>query len=185
MRIPGGGNEMALVIICDSCGEKNSASEIFCSKCNHSLAGIKPTRENPAPVEVQDEKNGPLKLPDGSVEQKRTFDSSDTLFEESQNIFLVFSVNGNQISVQPGDVLGREGAGRLEFANFPTVSRKHAKIIAGGGHYAILDLQSKNGTWVNGKKIEGKPHPLKPGDILSLSRSCELMVKEKKEGKRE
>ena len=175
---------MALVIICDSCGEKNSASEIFCSKCNHSLAGIKPTRENPAPVEEQNEKNGPLKLPDGSVEKKRTFDSSDTLFEESQNIFLVFSLNGNQISVQPGDVLGREGAGRLEFANFPTVSRKHAKIISEGGHYAILDLQSKNGTWVNGKKIEEKPHPLKPGDILSLSRSCELTIKEKKGGER-
>jgi diguanylate cyclase (GGDEF)-like protein len=38
--------------------------------------------------------------------------------------------------------------------NEPSVSRNHAKIYKDSDHYFIEDLQSRNGTWVNGTAIE-------------------------------
>ena len=39
--------------------------------------------------------------------------------------------------------------------NSNMVSRKHAKIVKKGDQFIVEDLQSGNGTFVNGKKIEG------------------------------
>jgi pSer/pThr/pTyr-binding forkhead associated (FHA) protein len=36
----------------------------------------------------------------------------------------------------------------------PSVSRKHAKIYRDNDQYYIEDLQSRNGTWINGNVIE-------------------------------
>jgi hypothetical protein len=35
------------------------------------------------------------------------------------------------------------------------ISREHIKILRHDGHYFVEDLASRNGTWVNGKKLEG------------------------------
>src|SRR5882757_2125288 len=34
------------------------------------------------------------------------------------------------------------------------VSRTHAELRVEGGRYVVVDLQSQNGTWVNGKRVE-------------------------------
>ena len=47
------------------------------------------------------------------------------------------------------------------------VSRRHARVFDEGGGYAIEDLGSGNGTFVNGQKIEG-PTQLKPQDRIKL-----------------
>jgi DNA-binding winged helix-turn-helix (wHTH) protein len=48
-----------------------------------------------------------------------------------------------------------------------TVSRRHARIIVGRGAATIEDLDSTNGTFVNGKRIS-TPTRLTPGDEFSL-----------------
>ena len=48
----------------------------------------------------------------------------------------------------------------------PTVSSYHAKIFTYLNASYIEDLQSSNGTFINGKRIE--KHTLKPGDVLKL-----------------
>ncbi|MCU0466289.1 MAG: FHA domain-containing protein [Anaerolineae bacterium] len=35
------------------------------------------------------------------------------------------------------------------------ISREHIKILREDGQYVVQDLSSRNGTWVNGKKLEG------------------------------
>ena len=47
------------------------------------------------------------------------------------------------------------------------VSRRHARVFVEGGGYAIEDLGSGNGTFVNGQKIVG-PTQLKPQDRIKL-----------------
>ena len=49
----------------------------------------------------------------------------------------------------------------------PTVSRKHALIRRRLGQYAVTDLDSTNGTYVNGRRIE-RSATIKPGDKLTL-----------------
>jgi uncharacterized protein YkwD len=49
----------------------------------------------------------------------------------------------------------------------PTVSRRHALIRHKLGGYTISDLQSTNGTFVNGKRIKS-PLPIRPGDEIRL-----------------
>jgi DNA-binding winged helix-turn-helix (wHTH) protein len=48
-----------------------------------------------------------------------------------------------------------------------TVSRCHARIMLAGGQAVLEDLQSKNGTFVNGARIE-QPTPLADGDRIQL-----------------
>lgn len=49
------------------------------------------------------------------------------------------------------------------------VSRRHAALIPGGEALFLVDLNSTNGTWVNGTYLPpGQRHPLKPGDRIEL-----------------
>ncbi|HVN46551.1 MAG TPA: FHA domain-containing protein [Steroidobacteraceae bacterium] len=48
-----------------------------------------------------------------------------------------------------------------------TVSRRHARITVAGGAVTIEDLESTNGTYVNGKRISA-PTRLAPGDEIAL-----------------
>ncbi|MBI5545060.1 MAG: FHA domain-containing protein, partial [Deltaproteobacteria bacterium] len=47
------------------------------------------------------------------------------------------------------------------------VSRRHAKIEVRASGAAVEDLGSRNGTEINGKRIEG-PQPIRAGDILGI-----------------
>jgi pSer/pThr/pTyr-binding forkhead associated (FHA) protein len=49
------------------------------------------------------------------------------------------------------------------------VSRKHCQLFEQNGRLLVIDLGSSNGTFVNGKKIEGT-QVLKPGDVLGLGK---------------
>jgi serine phosphatase RsbU (regulator of sigma subunit) len=51
-----------------------------------------------------------------------------------------------------------------------SVSRQHAQIVTENGQYFVEDLHSRNGTFVNGRIIQGR-HPLADGDRLKI---CDL-----------
>ena len=48
------------------------------------------------------------------------------------------------------------------------VSKQHARLTLKGDHAVVVDLNSTNGTWVNGRKISS-PHPLKQGDKIYIA----------------
>ena len=169
---------MAMIKICESCGTKNAPTELLCTRCLSALSGIKPVSseetENSMSDDVSKEKFEASEV--SEIHDGR--DSSDTLFEQSRTMILVFSKTGRSLSVRSGDILGREGVGKREFADYLTVSRKHAKISCDGERWMIEDLESKNGTWINGKSLKkGSPLLIRSGDVLFLSKSCELSVK--------
>lgn len=169
---------MAMVKICKSCGTENAPSELMCTGCLSALSGIKPVSseeiENSMSNDVSKENFEASEV--SEIHGDR--DSSDTLFEQSRTMILVFSKTGRSLSVRSGDILGREGVGKREFVDYLTVSRKHAKISCDGERWMIEDLESKNGTWVNGKSLKkGSPLLIRSGDVLFLSKLCELSVK--------
>jgi len=74
---------------------------------------------------------------------------------------------GTEMNVDGQLVVGREGD--LCIAD-PEISRRHAVIRVVDGSLVLDDLQSLNGTWVNGKRIEF-PTLLAPGDVIALGKS--------------
>jgi len=66
---------------------------------------------------------------------------------------------------------GTTAVGRVEDNAFqiaePSVSSHHGEIIVSGGSIVVRDLNSTNGTFINGQQITGEA-PLKPGQILRL-----------------
>jgi DNA-binding winged helix-turn-helix (wHTH) protein len=58
-------------------------------------------------------------------------------------------------------VLGRS-RGATGFIESPSVSRRHARVVVTDGQATIEDLDSKNGTFVNDRRISG-PTPLAEG----------------------
>ncbi len=50
--------------------------------------------------------------------------------------------------------------------NDPSVSRLHAMIFYDEGGAGVLDLVSRNGTYVNGQEVESRP--LKEGDLIEI-----------------
>jgi pSer/pThr/pTyr-binding forkhead associated (FHA) protein len=48
-------------------------------------------------------------------------------------------------------------------------SRQHAAVMFDKGNVSIEDLNSLNGTWVNGVRIHaGQPKAIKPGDVVQV-----------------
>ncbi len=63
-------------------------------------------------------------------------------------------------------VIGRHPECQLQI-NSNMVSRKHARVVKEGSRYLLEDLNSGNGTFLNGKKLEG-PAEIKHDDRIKL-----------------
>ncbi len=66
-------------------------------------------------------------------------------------------------------ILGRGATCELAFPEDNGLSRQHLTIEPEGEDWVVRDLGSKNGTFLNGEKLEGK-HYLKFGDRVTASR---------------
>ncbi|MEJ2143149.1 MAG: FHA domain-containing protein [Gammaproteobacteria bacterium] len=64
-----------------------------------------------------------------------------------------------------GISIGRSGENDI-FLNDETISARHAKIYTYYNTSYIEDLDSTNGTYINGKKIQ--KHLIKPGDVVQI-----------------
>jgi DNA-binding CsgD family transcriptional regulator len=63
--------------------------------------------------------------------------------------------------------LGADAANDLVLAADPTLSRLHAALERYGAGWCVRDLDSRNGTFVNGQRV-WREHPLHPGDELRV-----------------
>jgi pSer/pThr/pTyr-binding forkhead associated (FHA) protein len=82
----------------------------------------------------------------------------------------VATINGKPL------VIGRANDNDLILKNMPSVSRRHAEIYQLAGLVYIEDLNSTNGTYVNGQRISG-PVALKNGDRILLGGfTCEYVT---------
>jgi hypothetical protein len=66
----------------------------------------------------------------------------------------------------PGPWIVGRGAGSRLVLDHETVSRRHAQVRRTEDGWEILDLDSTNGTWVNGWRVERAT--LRPGDVVHL-----------------
>ena len=76
-------------------------------------------------------------------------------------------LSGQSFSISDGMTIGRSDSNLLTVSD-QTVSGKHAKIVVKGEAFSIVDLNSTNGTMVNGQKISEMP--IKTGDKVQIGK---------------
>ncbi len=64
-------------------------------------------------------------------------------------------------------VIGRHEPGEGALGEDPELSRKHARVFLVSGRLAVEDLESTNGTFVNGRRVV-YPTVIKPGDSIEV-----------------
>ena len=80
----------------------------------------------------------------------------------------VLIVNGLTFPLKEGrNVIGRDPEAQLRLDS-QAVSRKHASITITGDDAVLHDLGSRNGTHLNGEKLEAA-RPLRPGDEIRIA----------------
>lgn len=70
-------------------------------------------------------------------------------------------------------VIGRGGECGLVLPE-RQVSREHIRIFRAGDGYYMEDLDSKNGTWVNGKQVKAETVPLRDGDEIQIALAVKI-----------
>jgi len=79
--------------------------------------------------------------------------------------------NGARVRVDKGvTIVGRHPTGDV-IVDDPTVSRRHAEIVRTPDGWAVKDLVSKNGTFVNQRNIRDRLQRLEDGDEIRLGTS--------------
>jgi ABC-type multidrug transport system ATPase subunit len=71
-----------------------------------------------------------------------------------------------------GSIIGRESNEEVNIVvPSPSISRRHACIFRSGDQYLIQDLDSTNGTFLNGRRLDNNPAPLRSGDRITLAKA--------------
>lgn len=85
---------------------------------------------------------------------------------------LVFHVlnDGRTICVRDEAIIGRSREHAVVLED-PRVSRTHARVARRGAQAWVEDVGSRNGTCVNGRRIE-QPLALRPGDRIEVGASA-------------
>ena len=82
---------------------------------------------------------------------------------------------GREVALNQGDqVAGRDPAAEI-WLDSPRVSRRHARFIVDDLTVTVEDLGSKNGTFVSGRRINGRV-TLKPGDQVRIGPSTFVLA---------
>ena len=78
-------------------------------------------------------------------------------------------LSGKSFEIEQDEVfIGRAPDNHIQIVE-QSISRTHAKIVRRDSHYFIEDLESRNGTYLNGHPIRGGFHlELKEGDFVAL-----------------
>ena len=84
---------------------------------------------------------------------------------------------GVSLPVKGGDVVGRDAVGREHLAPFEGISRRHVQFFYDNGIWSVVDLGSKNGTSIDGRKIPTNQRiPVRHGQSIRLSRHFEAWI---------
>ena len=109
---------------------------------------------NPSPLDSNDT------LPPEKPRDDATVMITDAKAEES----LEFD---GQVSLKDDVIIGRDDTRCDLVLQHPQVSRLHAQVTRRDSHVSILDLNSANGTFVNGQQIAGQ-RTLRSGDLIDI-----------------
>ncbi|MCC7449067.1 MAG: FHA domain-containing protein [Anaerolineae bacterium] len=149
---------------CPNCGRVNSKKDVYCYSCGQVLNLSKPQTKVLAEEEVED---------DGRF--------NSTFFDDSTRLLFMIPGVANPIEIEPPReeiIIGRSESGSafypdIDLATYNAadlgVSRLHASLRRRENTIAIIDLGSRNHTYVNG-------HHLYPHEVRVLRHGDEVQL---------
>jgi pSer/pThr/pTyr-binding forkhead associated (FHA) protein len=89
-----------------------------------------------------------------------------------ENLLVLLSVNGRTVKLDivqghAPRIVGRSSDADVPLAD-PEASRQHAAFQVAGGALYVTDLGSRNGTFLNGKRLASEGIELKVGDHVDV-----------------
>lgn len=147
-------------VFCQACGHKNPAEANFCSSCGAALVGAGTDDTTTMVV-------GADGLGEGADEEV-----SIGAHEAPEGLGVVVVKRGPNAGsrfVLEADVTraGRHPESEI-FLDDITVSRRHAEFVREGSRYAVRDVGSLNGTYLNRERLEQAP--LQHGDEIQIGK---------------
>lgn len=152
--------------VCPNCKKDNATNALVCVYCGSTFAITERTRT--------------AQIPDGPIGKSR-LEHVEYLSGLYKDVFIFFMAHQlNPIVVTNASkemVIGRYADSGTtisvdleEFGGSQLgVSRRHAKIMRDADGCKLVDLESKNGTWLNGIQLEKDvPHIIRSGDEIRL-----------------
>ena len=162
---------MASEMFCPNCKHKNLDTALVCTFCGASLDGFATNR-----VAVTDSAGAHANL---SADDMAAFIDTALIPERGVGIHIVGAPKPYYVPVNKEFIIGRLKTGTLEAvldlsdldAFNMGVSRRHVIVRRTEMGFEVMDLASRNGTWLNSEQlIPNKPYPFASGSQLRLGR---------------
>ena len=97
----------------------------------------------------------------------RELNEEHTVPDSTQPVLYRLVLGRRRIALEPGEnILGRHPDAQVRIDQ-TSVSRRHARISIRAGKATLEDLDSRNGTFLHGRRLE-KPAEIRDGDIIGL-----------------
>jgi len=155
-------------VYCTGCGEANPENARFCWQCGTPL--IRPA-DRPAPGETTSMIFSGIEAgeADGGDESQADAAAVETLPPNTALLVVRRGPNAGSRFLLDSEVteVGRRPDSDI-FLDDVTVSRRHAEFYRHGGTFAVRDVGSLNGTYVNRERIEQTP--LSGGDEVQIGK---------------
>lgn len=155
--------------LCSICGKENEDTASFCTHCGAWLEE-NPTRRMAIPENL----GGQSRVP---AENAESFIDTALIPEGGVGIYVAGEFKPYYVHIYKELIIGRSSDATLEAtldlsdlnaANMG-VSRRHAKIRRTESGYEVIDLSSRNGTWLNAERlVPSKPYPFASGSQLRV-----------------
>jgi hypothetical protein len=152
--------------ICSACQYENEDSALVCSNCG-ALLDNNPTRLVSIPNSI-----------DAKPTNAAAFIDVALIPEDGIGVYAEGSSGPYYVSIYRELIIGRADAAMEAVLDLPDVdtynmglSRRHAVLRRTKFGFDIIDLSSRNGTWLNGEQlIPNKPYPFASGSQIRLGR---------------
>lgn len=142
---------------CLRCGRPLDPEDRFCGVCGTPRP--RHDDDDPTGVVVPGSDTGPIPVVEGLSGLSRGM--SVIVVQRGPEIGQRFELSGSRLTV------GRSADNDIMLDDV-TVSRHHAQFVAEDDHWALVDLGSLNGSYVNRASIEH--HQLTSGDLIQIGK---------------
>ena len=162
---------------CPICNFENEETAPFCSNCGGTL------EENP--TQIVTISGSPAGQASAPVEKFESFIDTALIPEDGVGIYIAGGFKPYYVYIYKELILGRQAEATLEAvldlselnaANLG-VSRRHAMIRRTASGFEVIDLSSRNGTWLNAERlVPNKPYPFASGSQLRVGQMRLLVM---------